>query len=93
MDSGEPSTAVESDDQPITIVVKDQAGDEIMFKIKKSTKMRKVFDAYSQKKGVDVNSLRFLQDGSQILPDSTPKMLELSDNDQIDVFLQQVGGY
>ena len=34
MDSGEPSTAVESDDQPITIVVKDQAGDEIMFKVR-----------------------------------------------------------
>lgn len=44
-----------SEDAPITIRVKDQTGEETMFKIKKSTKMKKVSlsnentDAYTMK--------------------------------------------
>ncbi len=78
--------------EPITIRVKDQTGEETMFKIKKSTKMIKVFSAYAQRKGVEVSSIRFLLDGERILDTDTPKMLELEDEDQIDCVLQQVGG-
>ncbi|KAL7529152.1 hypothetical protein ACHAXR_004106 [Thalassiosira sp. AJA248-18] len=78
--------------EPITIRVKDQTGEETMFKIKKSTKMSKVFNAYAQRKGVESASLRFLLDGERIGPDETPKMLELEDEDQIDCVLAQVGG-
>ena len=63
-----------------------------MFKIKKSTKMSKVFKAYAQRKGVEEQSLRFLLDGERIDSDNTPKMLELEDEDQIDCVLQQTGG-
>lgn len=78
--------------EPITIRVKDQTGEETMFKIKKSTKMSKVFSAYAQRKGVEVSSIRFLLDGERINDTDTPKMLELEDEDQIDCVLQQVGG-
>jgi len=78
--------------EPITIRVKDQTGEETMFKIKKSTKMSKVFNAYAGRKGVEPASLRFLLDGERIGPDETPKMLELEDEDQIDCVLAQVGG-
>ena len=78
--------------EPITIRVKDQTGEETMFKIKKSTKMSKVFGAYASRKGVEPASLRFLLDGERIGPDETPKMLELEDEDQIDCVLAQVGG-
>ena len=78
--------------EPITIRVKDQTGEETMFKIKKSTKMSKVFTAYAQRKGVDQGSLRFLLDGERISETDTPKMLELEDEDQIDCVLAQVGG-
>lgn len=81
-----------SEDAPITIRVKDQTGEETMFKIKKSTKMRKVFEAYASRKGVDVNALRFLLDGERIQENDSPKMLELEDEDQIDCVLQQLGG-
>ena len=67
-------------------------GEETMFKIKKSTKMSKVFKAYAQRKGVEEQSLRFLLDGERIDSDNTPKMLELEDEDQIDCVLQQTGG-
>lgn len=63
-----------------------------MFKIKKSTKMSKVFKAYASRKGVEEESLRFLLDGERISETDTPKMLELEDEDQIDCVLAQVGG-
>jgi small ubiquitin-related modifier len=62
--------------------VKDQGGDEIFFKVKKTTKMSKVFDAYAQRKGVAITSLRFLIDGDRIDAAETPKSLELEDQDQ-----------
>eukprot|EP00579_Thalassiosira_antarctica_P001249 CAMPEP_0201869054 /NCGR_PEP_ID=MMETSP0902-20130614/2715_1 /ASSEMBLY_ACC=CAM_ASM_000551 /TAXON_ID=420261 /ORGANISM="Thalassiosira antarctica, Strain CCMP982" /LENGTH=94 /DNA_ID=CAMNT_0048394493 /DNA_START=129 /DNA_END=413 /DNA_ORIENTATION=+ len=84
----------EGDSKPenITIRVRDQTGEETYFKIKKSTKMQKVFDTYAQRKGVQASSLRFLLDGDRIQPDATPKLLELDDQDQIDCMLEQSGG-
>ena len=67
-----------------------QTGEETFFKIKKSTRMQKVFDTYAQRKGIQASSLRFLLDGEKIGPDQTPKMLELDDQDQIDCMLEQV---
>lgn len=77
----------------ITIRVKDQAGDETFFKVKKTTKMSKIFKAYAERKGVNESALRFLLDGERINADETPKILELEDQDQIDCLLQQVGGW
>lgn len=82
----------EAGSEVITIRVKDQTGDELCFKVKKSTKMSKIFDSYAQRRGVATNALRFMIDGERIQPDHTPKMLELDDNDQIDVMLEAVGG-
>ena len=62
------------------------------FKIKKTTKLQKVFEAYTQHLGVEVGSRRFFFDGKRIKGDATPKMLEMEDQDQIDCFLEQVGG-
>ena len=70
-----------------------QTGEETFFKIKKTTKMSKVFETYAQRKGVQSASLRFLLDGERIEPDQTPKMLELDDQDQIDCMLEQSGGF
>lgn len=89
-DSGENKPAEGA--EPITIRVRDQTGEETFFKIKKSTKMAKVFETYAQRKGVQSSSLRFLLDGERIKPDDTPKMLELDDQDQIDCMLEQTGG-
>ena len=66
----------------ITVRVKDQGGDETFFKVKKTTKMSKVFGAYAQRKGVAITSLRFLIDGDRIDGAETPKSLELEDQDQ-----------
>jgi small ubiquitin-related modifier len=92
MSDTEDAKPEESANEPITIRVKDQTGEETMFKIKKTTKMSKVFSAYAQRKGVEQASLRFLLDGERINEMDTPKMLELEDEDQIDCVLAQVGG-
>mmetsp|Transcript_31728 Transcript_31728/g.41946 ORF Transcript_31728/g.41946 Transcript_31728/m.41946 type:complete len:111 (+) Transcript_31728:120-452(+) len=76
----------------ITIRVKDQTGEETFFKVKKTTRMEKVFTTYAQRKGVSVSALRFLLDGERVNPDHTPKMLDLEEHDQIDCMLEQQGG-
>jgi len=78
--------------EPITIRVKDQTGEETYFKIKRTTKMSKVFETYAQRKGVQATSLRFLLDGDRVQGNQTPKELELDDQDQIDCMLEQMGG-
>ena len=60
--------------------------------VKKETKFQKIVEAYAQRKGINGASLRFMIDGERVQPDSTPKMLELEDNDQVDVMLETVGG-
>jgi len=92
MSETKPETKPEGGGEPITIRVRDQTGEETFFKIKKTTKMSKVFNTYAQRKGVQVNSLRFLLDGDRIQNDDTPAKLELDDQDQIDCMLEQMGG-
>jgi len=72
--------------------VKDQSGEETFFRVKKTTKMTKVFDAYATRKSLSRQNLRFMLDGDRIPDDATPKMLELNDEDQIDCMLEQTGG-
>lgn len=49
-----------------------QDGAETFFKVKPTTKMSKVFDAYAKRKGVASGTLRFLFDGERVQPDDTP---------------------
>jgi small ubiquitin-related modifier len=79
--------AVEENKQIMMIRVKDQTGEETMFKMYNSTKMSKVFRAYEKKKVVGKASLCFLFKGKIILETDTPKMLKLNDNNQIDCIL------
>jgi small ubiquitin-related modifier len=78
----------------ITVRLGGQNGKDSMteFKIKRTTKMGKVFKAYAKVKGKSLEHLKFLLDGERVMPDQTPKMLEMEDGDQIDAFIEQVGG-
>eukprot|EP00752_Nemacystus_decipiens_P011301 g10043.t1 len=76
----------------ITIRVRDQTGEETFFKVKKTTRMEKVFNTYATRKGVQVQALRFLLDGQRVNENDTPTSLELEDQDQIDCMLEQQGG-
>mmetsp|Transcript_34610 Transcript_34610/g.83923 ORF Transcript_34610/g.83923 Transcript_34610/m.83923 type:complete len:96 (-) Transcript_34610:177-464(-) len=83
----------EANNETLTIRLRNPDGEETIFKIKKSTKLSKVFIRYARDKNVQLSSLRFLFDGERIEEKDTPKTLEMEDGDQVDVFLEQLGGY
>ncbi|KAJ7123836.1 small ubiquitin-related modifier [Mycena crocata] len=85
---------VKSEDALSTINIKvvSSQGEEVFFKIKRSTKLSKLQGAYASKVGKDVGSIRFLYDGARINDDDTPASLDMEDNDTIDVMVEQVGG-
>ncbi|BDA49133.1 probable small ubiquitin-related modifier 1 [Coccomyxa sp. Obi] len=77
----------------INLVVKDQAGTEVHFKVKSHTKFQKIMDAYAGKRSVDVSAIRFLYDGARLDGSSTPGDQGMEDNDVIDCVLEQIGGH
>mmetsp|Transcript_39214 Transcript_39214/g.97130 ORF Transcript_39214/g.97130 Transcript_39214/m.97130 type:complete len:98 (+) Transcript_39214:81-374(+) len=65
---------------------------EILFKCKMTTPLSKLMNAFCQRQGVTMQSVRFLFDGQRINQDQTPTDLEMEDGDSIDVMVQQTGG-
>ena len=43
--------------------------------------------------GIPINSVRFLFEGQRINDEQAPKDLEMEDNDTIEVYQEQTGGY
>merc|ERR1711957_43461 len=70
----------------------DQQGSEVQFKIKKSTPLRKLMDAYCSRLGLQASQVRFMVDGERIAPDDSAEKLGLEDEDLIDVAMEQTGG-
>lgn len=66
---------------------------EIHFRVKMTTQMGKLKKSYSERVGVPVTSLRFLFDGRRINDDETPKQLEMENDDVIEVYQEQTGGF
>jgi len=76
----------------INIKVVSDDNSEVFFKIKRTTPFRKLMDAYCQRQGKSLTTVRFLYDGDRISPDQTPEQLEMEDEDTIDVMIEQIGG-
>jgi|EP00945_MAST-04E_sp_MAST-4E-sp1_P004009 small ubiquitin-related modifier len=93
-DTKNPKLPVDTNNQNnITLRVKCNSDDsETFFKVKMTTKMGKVFNAYCARKRSQRSAFRFLLDGERIDDDDTPKSLELEDQDQIDCFMEMIGG-
>jgi len=87
-----PEKGETGENAPINVKVVSSNGDEVFFKIKRTTKLSKLQGAYANKVGKDVGSIRFLYDGTRINDDDTPESLDMEDNDTIDVMVEQVGG-
>ncbi|CDW73774.1 ubiquitin-like protein smt3 [Stylonychia lemnae] len=80
-------------DPHINIKVKSQDGTEIYFKIKRTTQLKKLMDAYCTRQGLSINQCRFIFDGERLKDDDTPDKLEMENGDEIDVMVEQTGGY
>ncbi|KAJ3417101.1 Small ubiquitin- modifier 1 [Chytridiales sp. JEL 0842] len=88
----EEANATGGEVQHINLKVVGSDGHEIAFKIKRTTPLQRLMDAYAQKSGVAASSVRFIYDGSRIKADDTPDILDMEDGDQIQTMVMQVGG-
>lgn len=86
-------TVDKTQEDTITIKVAEGNGGELQFKIKKSTPMEKVMNAYIKRLGAQPGSLRFLFDGNRVQEKDTVETLDMEDGDTIDVMITQTGGY
>ncbi|KAF9588474.1 hypothetical protein IFM89_010500 [Coptis chinensis] len=68
-------------------------GNEVFFRIKRSTQLRKLMTAYCDRQSVEFNSIAFLFDGRRLRGEQTPDELEMEDGDEIDAMLHQTGGF
>jgi len=68
-DNGVPSAAPAEPVDRVQIVLKDQSGNQIAFGVKSNTRMEKVQNAYAEKTGRPVASLRFYFEGNRVTAD------------------------
>lgn len=80
------------DDTHIAIKVVNQNGADVNFKIKPTTKLAKLMEAYCNRQSVTMSSVRFLFNGERLVSESTANDIGLADGDVIDAVLQQTGG-
>merc|ERR1711990_101813 len=69
-----------------------QDDSEIVFKIKKTTPLKKLMNAFCSRQNLDRGQWVFLYDGERISPENTPEQLGMEDNDEIDAMIHQIGG-
>ncbi|KAG6787241.1 hypothetical protein POTOM_008877 [Populus tomentosa] len=56
----------------INLKVKGQDGNEVFFRIKRSTQLKKLMNAYCDRQSVEFNSIAFLFDGRRLRGEQTP---------------------
>ncbi|KAL0223667.1 hypothetical protein P9112_003057 [Eukaryota sp. TZLM1-RC] len=83
---------VEAEEEYVKIKVRSSDGKETVFRIKRSTPLRKLIDTYCRRTGLSDQSLRFLYDGDRVQPHQTADDLNLDDEALIDAVLYQLGG-
>jgi len=65
---------------------------EVFFKIKRSTQLKKLMDAFCARQGKEIKTVRFLFDGARVQPDDSPETLDMADGDTLEVHQEQIGG-
>ncbi|CAJ2653656.1 unnamed protein product [Trifolium pratense] len=88
-----PTPNAEEDKKPNDIAhINLKDGNEVFFRIKRNTQLKKLMNAYCDRQSVDLNSIAFLFDGRRLRAEQTPDELEMEDGDEIDAMLHQTGG-
>ena len=75
----------------LNIRIRDITGEETFFKVKTTTKLDKVFNAFATRKGVAATDLRFLLDGARVSGIQTVADIGMKDDDQIDCMCRLSG--
>jgi len=85
-DDGAPAPA-----EHLNIKVTDN-NNEVFFKIKRTTQLKKLMDAFCERQGKTPSSVRFLFDGTRVQPTDSPETLDMADGDSLEVHQEQLGG-
>ncbi|KAI9728079.1 MAG: hypothetical protein M1834_007795 [Cirrosporium novae-zelandiae] len=78
-------------DDRINLTVNDN-NNVIHFKVKQTTCLDKLMEAFCNKSGKALSEVRFLWEGERIIKGQTPRDLGLTNGDIIEVHSEQVGG-
>lgn len=73
----EKAEAPAGNNEHLNIKVTDN-NNEVFFKIKRSTQLKKLMDAFCERQGKAPNSVRFLFDGSRVNPTDSPDSVCIS---------------
>ncbi|KAF2083579.1 ubiquitin-like protein-like protein SMT3 [Saccharata proteae CBS 121410] len=65
---------------------------EVFFKIKRTTALKKLMDAFCERQGKSPTSVRFLFEGQRVNAADNPDSLEMNDGDVLEVHQEQIGG-
>jgi len=81
------------EEQPEHLNIKvTDSNNEVFFKIKRTTQLKKLMDAFCERQGKSTQSVRFLFDGQRVNPTDNPETLDMQDGDTLEVHQEQVGG-
>ncbi|KAI3865197.1 hypothetical protein MKW92_033364 [Papaver armeniacum] len=67
-------------------------GKGVGFRIKRNARMGKLMQAYCDAFKIDITSIKFILDGTQIKQEHTVNQLKLVDGDEIQVVQDMIGG-
>ncbi|MED6219803.1 Small ubiquitin- modifier 1 [Stylosanthes scabra] len=76
----------------INLKVKGQDKNEVFFRIRKKTPLKKLMEAFCDRQCAELNTFVFLFDGRHLRADQTPDELEMEDGDMIDAMEHMNGG-
>lgn len=65
---------------------------EVFFKIKRTTALGKLMNAFCDRQGKNISSVRFLFDGQRVTATDNPDTLDMQDGDTLEVHQEQIGG-
>jgi hypothetical protein len=78
-DGGSPNGGAKADDQPEHLNIKvTDSNNEVFFKIKRTTALKKLMDAFCERQGKSPQSVRFLFDGQRVNPTDNPDSVSLA---------------
>lgn len=84
--------AVAPGEEKINLCVTSQDGSCVYFTLKVSTPLSKLMSSYCERQSLNPANIRFLYDGVRLRGDSTPKSLDMVNDDMIDACIAQLGG-
>jgi len=67
-------------------------GQTITVKVRANTNFTKIFQAAEKKFGKEPGTFKFRAEDQRLRPEQTPAEVGLEDGDQIDAYLEQLGG-